>query len=292
MSHVQVDQVAEIIAEVAVTEIMPRFRNLTPEDVEEKAVNDYVTVADKAAEVALSRRLTALLPGSVVLGEEGFAKDKSILNLLDSDDYLWVIDPIDGTSLFKDGQNGFGVMVALMRRGERLAGWIHDPISRDTLMGEKGAGVRLQDGTSLRLAFGSSAPGVLPALIGWKIKGWLEDFPELVSGSDLPFRFALGRCSASAYPLLFTGARRFANSSSEMAAIFFLRMTHIWDHAPGIFLVEEAGGVAMTWAGTAYDGKDALSGLIVAPSREVAETFRAFVAPILRKHRHRPVPVQ
>ncbi|MER2520819.1 MAG: inositol monophosphatase family protein [Bdellovibrionales bacterium] len=284
MPNVQIDRVAEIIAEVAVAEIMPRFRNLAPGDVETKAANDFVTVADKSAEVALTQRLKDLLPGSVVLGEEAFAKDQSILNLLDSDDYLWVIDPIDGTSLFKDGQSGFGVMVALMRRGERLAGWIHDPLSKDTIMGEQGAGVRLRDGTALRLAFDATAHSVLPAMIGWKIKGWLDDFPGLVSGVDLPFTFAPGRCSASAYPLLFTGARRFANSASGTAAVFFLRMTHIWDHAPGVFLVEEAGGFSMTWSGAPYDGKNSLSGLIVAPSREVAENFKRFAKPLIDKH--------
>ena len=64
MKSIHVDQVAAIISEVAVAEIMPRFRNLNPEDVEEKAANDYVTVADKATEVALSQRLTALVSTS------------------------------------------------------------------------------------------------------------------------------------------------------------------------------------------------------------------------------------
>lgn len=280
MPSIDIHQVASILEEVAVAEIMPYFRNLAREDVEEKAANDYVTVADKAAEIALTRRLMDLLPGSVALGEEAFAKDKSILGLLDSDAPLWVIDPIDGTSHFKDGQSGFGVMVALMRRGERLAGWIHDPVSRDTIMGEKDSGVRLNDGTRMRLAFDDSPQRPIPALIGWKIKKWLEKFPELAAGTDLPFTLSPGRCSASAYPLLFTGDRNFAHAEHGRAAIFFLRMTHVWDHAPGIFLVEEAGGCAVTWAGHPYDGKDAMSGLVVAPSRAIAEDFLRFAEPI------------
>lgn len=285
MPLADIQAVASAIKEVAASEIMPRFRNLNPEDVEEKAVNDYVTVADKAAEVALSQRLTALLPGSVVLGEEGFAKDKGLLRLLDEDAPVWIIDPIDGTSLFKDGLEGFGVMVALIHKGQRLMGLIHNPVANDTIMGEKGSGVFLQDGTRLKLAFAPDSSGLqIPALIGWKIKDWLKEFPELASGGDLPFKFVPGRCSAVAYPLLFSGAKTFANSTVDRAGIFFLRMTHIWDHAPGIFLVEEAGGMAMTWSGTPYTGKNALGGLIVAPSRDIAENFRRFANPLICKH--------
>lgn len=285
MFAINIHTVSLVISEVAATAIMPLYRNLKPGDVEAKAADDYVTRADKDAESALTRRLADLYPGSVVLGEEAFAKDKTLLRLLDGDAPVWVIDPIDGTSLFKEGLPGFGVMVALIHRGTRIAGWIHDPVANDTIMGEKGSGVSLSDGTRLKLVYGADSRGSqMPALIGWKIKDWLKDFPELVFGGDLPFRFSPGRCSSIAYPQLFSGNRLFANSSLDRAGIFFLRMTHIWDHAPGIFLVEEAGGMAMTWRGEAYDGKDALGGLIVAPSRAIAEDFSRFAQPIIRKH--------
>ena len=72
--------VEKIIVEVAAAEIMPRFRKLVEGDIEMKGINDPVTVADKAAERALIARLTSAFPGSVVVGEESFAKDPAILN--------------------------------------------------------------------------------------------------------------------------------------------------------------------------------------------------------------------
>ncbi|MGQ0675326.1 MAG: inositol monophosphatase family protein, partial [Rhodospirillales bacterium] len=83
------------MAEIAALEIMPRFRNLAAGDIRKKHGGETVTVADEAAERALSPRLAALLPGSGVLGEEGAAADPGTLALLAGDAPVWVIDPID-----------------------------------------------------------------------------------------------------------------------------------------------------------------------------------------------------
>ena len=64
------DRVAGLLEEAAATAIMPRFRRLAAGDIRQKAPGDLVTVADEAVEARLSPLLTALVPGSIVLGEE------------------------------------------------------------------------------------------------------------------------------------------------------------------------------------------------------------------------------
>src|SRR4030095_3156841 len=104
------DRVTRLIQEAAAAEIMPRFRQLAAGDVREKAPGDLVTVADEAVEARLAPALEALLPGSVVVGEEAAAADPNLLNRLFDDQPVWIIDPVDGTSNFAEGRPAFAVM--------------------------------------------------------------------------------------------------------------------------------------------------------------------------------------
>src|SRR4051794_24544631 len=80
-------------------EVVPGGRCLAEADATEKnGPHDLVTTADRLAEERLTERLTALLPGSVVVGEEAVAADPSVLARLRGDAPVWVIDPVDGTS--------------------------------------------------------------------------------------------------------------------------------------------------------------------------------------------------
>src|ERR1700681_1681050 len=103
MPNIDIRAIDQIIRDVAAEEIIPRFRKLAAGDVEMKGVNDPVTVADKQTEIRLTEELTKYLPGSVVVGEETFAKDKSIMAHLDAQHPVWIIDPIDGTRNFVSG---------------------------------------------------------------------------------------------------------------------------------------------------------------------------------------------
>src|SRR5690606_23976946 len=91
------DAVAKLIATIAAEEIVPRFAQLGADDIVEKSPGDFVTVADLASEKRFAAGLPDLLPGSVVLGEEAVAKDVGLLSMLDRDEPVWVVDPLDGT---------------------------------------------------------------------------------------------------------------------------------------------------------------------------------------------------
>ena len=96
------------------------------EQIEAKAADDAVTVADHAAEAILSDLLGKLLPEAAIVGEEAAHADPAVLDRL-GDALCWIIDPLDGTNNFAAGKPPFGILLALAERGETIAGWIYDP---------------------------------------------------------------------------------------------------------------------------------------------------------------------
>ncbi|HEV7627072.1 MAG TPA: inositol monophosphatase family protein, partial [Streptomyces sp.] len=110
-------------------EVMPRWRQLSDDEVVEKSgPHDLVTVADQRAEEQLSSTLLALLPGSVVVGEEAVHAKPATYEALHGDAPVWIVDPIDGTRQFVRGHEGFCTLVALARYGEILASWTYAPV--------------------------------------------------------------------------------------------------------------------------------------------------------------------
>jgi fructose-1,6-bisphosphatase/inositol monophosphatase family enzyme len=132
------ESVANYIRETARAVILPRFRALGQDDVREKKPGDPVTIADTEAEQELTRRLAAVIPGANVLGEESVAEDASRLAWLSAEAPVWIIDPIDGTSNFVRGNDGFAVIVALARQGTVEAGWIYNPLGDVMISALKG----------------------------------------------------------------------------------------------------------------------------------------------------------
>lgn len=101
---------------------------------ERKSDGSVVTPADRAVEVMLREKLTALLPGSTVWGEE-FGYEKP------GPDGLWLVDPIDGTTNYSLGSPLWGVSIALIQGSDLVAGALALPDLGETYLGSKGGGV-------------------------------------------------------------------------------------------------------------------------------------------------------
>ena len=96
-----------------------------------------------------------------MVGEEATAADPSRLNLLADADLAFVVDPVDGTANFAAGLPLFGVMAAVIVRGEVVAAAIHDPICDDTALAIRGEGAwsEASDGRRTDLARGITRAG-------------------------------------------------------------------------------------------------------------------------------------
>lgn len=259
--QVDIEAVAAILKTVGEEEIMPRFRRLeTGEVVEKAAPLDFVTRADEEAERVLSARLTDLLPGSIAVGEEAVGTDPGLLGRLGEEAPCWLIDPIDGTINFAHGLPVFATMVALIRGGETVAAWIHDPVHDQSGMGEKGAGV-LRDHAPCRMA-----PAAEP--LRWSLCLHPRTLPAAMGQAAVRNMIRFGPLLA----LHCAGLEYLAMLSNRIQMAQYVH-TNPWDHAAGCFLTQEAGGHVARLDGTPYrlSDIDHPSPLVAAASREVWE---------------------
>jgi fructose-1,6-bisphosphatase/inositol monophosphatase family enzyme len=258
------EKVAALIRETAEAVILPRFRMLKQEEIREKKPGDFVTVADLDSERMLTERLLAALPGSTVLGEEAAAADASRLGLLAGEAPVWVIDPIDGTANFARGQEGFAVILALVERAELCAGWIYDPLGEAMVMAEAGGGA-WSEGRRLAVATEAEPLQMIGAAYGRTVAGpraaqALADSGRVAAVKNLG-------CSALEYSTVAQGRAHFTLHSRSLP----------WDHAAGILIVREAGGLADFLDGTAYDPRIPDRPVLAAASRTAWDVVREVV---------------
>jgi fructose-1,6-bisphosphatase/inositol monophosphatase family enzyme len=261
------DAVPRLLREAAGSFVLPVFGRAGA--AEEKAPGEWVTTADRAAEAFLAPRLAALVPGSVVVGEEMAAADPAILVRLESATDAWLLDPLDGTANFAAGTGPFAMMAALLRHGETIASWILDPQTGRLAQAQQGAGAWL-DGQKVTTSpatgpdatlKGAVLRRFLPALVASKVASAESRFAELPAGTG---------CAGADYPAIATGARDF---------ILYWR-TLPWDHAPGVLLAREAGGTALRPDGTPYQpAQHARPGLLVARNPATWHQARAALIP-------------
>ena len=257
------EPVAALMRDVAARIVMPRFRQLDASEIEEKAPDELVTVADREAEEALAAGLTRLLPGSRVIGEEGCAADEALIGTI-GDGRVWIVDPIDGTHNFASGETPFGIMIALAENGVSQAAWIYDPV-RDRLCHAIRGGGAFIDRVPVR-AQGSGATTPIAGLSTRYFPAGLREELEARAGGLLRC-VPIPRCAAEQYPRLVLG--------ENDIALFY--RTFAWDHAPGALIVEEAGGRVARFDGTPYAPTQTGTGLIAASSPELWDRAAAIL---------------
>jgi len=244
--------VADLMKSVADRVILPRYRNLSSDEVEEKAKDDLVTIADKESELALAEGLAAILPEARIVGEEACAATPALLETVGTG-LCWIIDPIDGTGNFAAGQPPFGVMIALADGGDILSGWIYDPLTGRLCHAARGRGATI-DGEPLHAReSGEALPiaGISTLYLPGEERNTLTRRAEgRVRMVDIP------RCAAEQYPRIALGVNDFA----------LFNRTLPWDHAAGALILNEAGGRVARHDGSPYRVGTAETGMMAAAS--------------------------
>jgi fructose-1,6-bisphosphatase/inositol monophosphatase family enzyme len=249
-----IDAVTALLVEAGRTEILPRFRQLRAGDVETKSgPQDLVTAADVAAEAFLTARLSALMPRASIVGEEAVAHDGRFLDALHEPGYVWIIDPLDGTFNFAHGKEEFAIIVALVRDGVQVGGWIHVPLQGKTVVAERGQGTYCE-GRRLQVAPPAALHEMRSALYASRTK-----HPDLYARIQV-LRPRLGRGSFARsagleYVKLAEGRVHFALFTRQLP----------WDHAAGALIHAEAGGHGAYLDGTRYRPVDEAKPLLLAP---------------------------
>jgi 3'(2'), 5'-bisphosphate nucleotidase len=211
-------------------------------DVDLKGDDTPVTVADREAELAIRRILAAALPEAGIYGEEYGADDTSR-------EWLWLVDPLDGTREFVKRNGEFTVNIALIEHHRAVAGVVLAPVSGDTYYAAQGAGAWRQASagdTPVRIRSRPVADtlGIIgshsnPGAITRTLLERLGPHERVPLGSSLKF-CVIARGDADLYLRL--------GATSE------------WDTAAAQCVLEEAGGAVLDLAGRPfrYNTRDSL----------------------------------
>jgi fructose-1,6-bisphosphatase/inositol monophosphatase family enzyme len=231
--------VEQAVREVVAAEVLPRWRALADTDIAVKSgPYDLVTTADRLAEERLTEQLTALLPGSVVVGEEAVSADPAVLDRLCGQAPVWVVDPVDGTAAFVRGEDGFATLVALVVGGVPLASWTYAPRHGLFATARRGRGAYL-GGERLRTATGREP-----------LRLWTSN-PVFRTDREREVLSRLEAAGAACMPCTCAGLAYLdvARGASDGVAFFW---ESPWDHAAGLLLTEEAGGASLTAGGAPF----------------------------------------
>lgn len=265
LSDTDRDRVSELLREAAETIVLPRFQALEDDEIMEKGVGDIVTVADLEAEQFLSKALAALMPNSLVVGEEAHAKHPEILRRFEDDDPVWVIDPVDGTRNFTRGRQTFCMLVALVVRNRPVHGWILDPTTDRLAIAEEGGGASI-NGARLETP---DPPGETD-MIGQINMGFFEADDRARVRAEAAARFStVGSLSCAGHDFL-------AQSLGERHFSFYRRLWP-WDHAAGVLVLREAGGKVERVDGGSYRAGDRVHGLLATSRPESWSGLRSFL---------------
>jgi len=230
------------LADAAAAAIRPHFR--TPLAVDDKADLSPVTAADRAAEAAMRRLIEARFPEHGIIGEE-YGRER------DEAEFVWVLDPIDGTKSFISGVPLFGTLIALARNGRPILGIIDQPISRERWVGAEGRATT-HNGAAIRCR---PCPALAAATI-------FATTPDMFKGSNAD---AFARVGGSA-KLVRYGADCYAYGLVALGCIDLVIEAGLnpYDFGPMGPIVEGAGGIVTDWRGkpldVASDGRVLIAG--------------------------------
>jgi histidinol phosphatase-like enzyme (inositol monophosphatase family) len=215
------------LADAAGAAIRPCFR--VPLAVDDKPDLSPVTAADRAAEIAMRGLIAARFPEHGIIGEE-FGRER------EDAEYVWVLDPIDGTKSFISGVPLFGILIALVHRGRPVLGVIDQPILRERWVGAAGSQTTL-DGRPIRCR---PCAGLAAATV-------FATTPDMFEGSDAA---AFARVAAAA-KLVRYGADCYAYGLLALGFIDLVIEASLkpYDFSAMAPIVEGAGGVATDWQG-------------------------------------------
>ena len=205
--------------------------------VSQKQVNDYVTEVDKAAEQAIIETLLTAYPGHGILGEE----TGSEFGAKDSE-YVWIIDPLDGTTNFIHGFPVYCVSIALAVQGRIEQAVVYDPTRNDLFTSTRGRGafmnerrIRVSKRTQLKDSLITTGFPYRPGDNYQTYMAMMGDVMQRTSGVRRP--------GAAALDLAYVAAG-FSDG-------FFESGLNIWDVAAGSLLITEAGGLVGNFTGEA-----------------------------------------
>jgi histidinol phosphatase-like enzyme (inositol monophosphatase family) len=244
MGLIDFSQFVNELAAVSGQAILPFFRSaIAADDKSRGGAFDPVTEADRAGEAAMRQLIRRSFPTHGIVGEEFGTENGDA-------EYVWVLDPIDGTKAFIAGLPTWGTLIGLSRRGRPAFGMMHQPFTGERFFGDGGSATFKGPGGERRLRTRRCA-SLSQAILS-------TTSPKMFSGEELRAynrvesvaRLTRYGCDCYAYCMLAAGHIDLVIESGLKP----------YDIAALIPIIEGAGGIVTTWDG----GSAAQGGSIVA----------------------------
>jgi myo-inositol-1(or 4)-monophosphatase len=227
--------------------------------IDQKGKNDYASEVDRMAEREIISIIKAAFPDHAILAEES-GEHKG-------NDFVWVIDPLDGTTNFLHGFPQYAVSIALKRKGRLELGVVYDPLRDELFTAKRGGGAMLNN-RRIRVTNQSSLKG---ALIGTGFPFKTDKHLDAYMGM---FRALTTECA---------GIRRAGAAALDLAYVAAGRLdgfweigTMEWDVAAGILLITEAGGVITDFS---FNDKYLESGNVITGSPKMHQLMYQLIKP-------------
>jgi myo-inositol-1(or 4)-monophosphatase len=220
--------------------------------------NNLVSYVDQESEKKLVTTLSRLIPGSGILGEEGSASKST-------NGYLWIIDPLDGTTNFTHGLPPFAISVGLTYQDKTVLGIVYEVTKREMFHAIEGNPAYCND----KVIRASKISDMNECLFATGFPYY--DFPQMDAYLSIIRKFlrqshGVRRLGSAATDLAYVAAGRFEG--------FFEYNLNPWDVAAGAFLVQQAGGTVTDFSG----GTNYLYGREICAAGNVHSAMQAMIA--------------
>lgn len=217
--------------------IRENIGKITADDVEDKRPFDYVTDIDKACEQLIIDSIKQNFPGHEILAEES-GKNRNTNN------YRWIIDPLDGTTNFIHGFPHSSISIALKHQDDIILGVIYDPYRDELYYAEKNHGAYCNN-RPIQVSRQSNVTNCLIATgFPFKSRHLLKQYWKVLSAIFMEVS-GIRRTGSAALDLAYVACGRFDG--------FWEMKLKPWDTAAGKLLVEEAGGKATDFSGKEFE---------------------------------------
>ncbi len=226
---------SEELAEASAGVIKRYFRQ--PVAVDDKADQSPVTIADRETEATLRRLLAERVPDHGVIGEEQASTNPDA-------DYIWVLDPIDGTKRFITGNPLFGTLIALLHKGRPILGVIDMPMLGERWTGAAGRPTSFTDSRGTSEVRTRPCPGLDRAALA-------STSPEMFEGgNEAAFERVRKACKLTQY-----GGDCFSYGllASGFTDVVIEAGLGTYDYMALAAVIQGAGGIITDWDGKTLD---------------------------------------
>ena len=199
--------------------------------------SNLVTEVDKASEKLITNFIRKKYPDHSILAEEGGGEKKK-------SEYLWVVDPLDGTTNFAHGLPIFSVSIGVQKNNETIAGVVYDVMRDIVYSGEKGSG-SFEDSQELNVNHTSKLEHSL------LVTGFPYNIAENPENAFQKFEMLTKK--ARGVRRLGSAAIDFCYVASGVFEGFWEVHLHPWDLCAGKLILEEAGGLVTDFEGNEID---------------------------------------